>query len=470
MSDASLEAAAPPSDAVAPAEPVAARSGGSLAKLLRGGVWTLAGRVWIALAAVVGAACWARVLSLPEMGDYQFAQTLVIYGGILGSLGFSLLVVRLTSAHVAAGRTHLARRSIARCLLLAWVGSIGLGVAYYFLAPLVLWQYQALLANHALMTVWLVLVPITLVTAEAFRGLHNIRDSVLFGGAAFQAVFIGGALLFWWLGGFGFRDMLILAVCGAVANLAVGMLCLRRSVAQIASEGEAPFAAHISNRELLHESLPLMLNLLFGLAIGTLDLWIVGLWFARSDMAIYSLAARVVLVMILPVQIIQGVIPPMIAELHELKKRDELEQILRGSATVAAVPSFLAMLLILTTGWWTMPLLFTASFGPAALTLSILTVGQMVSVLAGSANFLLMMTGHQRPAALCGIAALALLAMLAAVLGSVWGPNGVAVAAGISLSVYKVSLALLGWRLLNVRCWIDPTLASVRGLLAQRRR
>jgi O-antigen/teichoic acid export membrane protein len=81
-----------------------------------------------------------------------------------------------------------------------------------------------------------------------------------------------------------------------------------------------------------------------------------------------------------------------------------------------------------------------------------------------------MMTGHQRAAAVCGVASLVLLASLAAILGHFWGPNGVAVAAGISLSVYKVSLALLGWRLLNIRCWVDPTLRSVFHLIAQRRR
>jgi hypothetical protein len=60
--------------------------------------------------------------------------------------------------------------------------------------------------------------------------------------------------------------------------------------------------------------------------------------------------------------------------------------------------------------------------------------------------------------------------VLAGILGSLWGPDGVAIASGISLSVYKISLALLGWRLLGIRCWADPTLSSVRHLIAQRKR
>lgn len=469
MSDAALEAAEPP-EAIAPAKP----AGGSLAKLLRGGIWTFGGRVWLALAGVIGTACWTRVLSHAEMGDYQFAQTLVIYGGIIGSLGFSLLVVRLASAHMASGRAELARQAIARCLMLALAGSIGLATLYYFLAPLVFTKYPSLLANHSLMTLWLVLVPVSLVMAESFRGLHNIRDSVLFGGAAFNVVYIAGAVIFAFLGGFGFTAMLALAACGAAINLTIGLFCLRRDVAATLNvPGDIVAGARysqLSSGELLREALPLMLNLLFGLLIGTLDLWIVGLWFTRNDMANYALAARVVLVMTMPSQIVQGVIPPMISEMHELDKRQELEQLLRGSATAAAIPSFLAMLVILLAGGWIVPLLFTEDFGAAALTLSLLTFGQMISVLSGSPNFLLMMTGHQRPAAICGVAALALLAALAAILGHYFGPNGVAVAAGISLSFYKVSLALLGWRLLDVRCWIDPTLRSVFHLIAQRRK
>jgi O-antigen/teichoic acid export membrane protein len=356
---------------------------------------------------------------------------------------------------------------------LALAGSLALGVLYYFLAPFVFAKYPSLLANHGLMTLWLVLVPVTLVMAESFRGLHDIRDSVLFGGAAFNIVYIAGAVIFAWLGGFGFTAMLVLAACAAAVNLALGLLLLRSSVAGLKSvPGDIVAGARstdLGSGELLREALPLMLNLLFGLLIGTLDLWIVGLWFQRSDMANYALAARVVLVMVMPSQIVQGVIPPMISELHELGRRHELEQLLRGSATAAAIPSFLAMLVILVAGGWIVPILFTENFGPAAFTLNLLTFGQLISVMAGSPNFLLMMTGHQRPAAVCGVVALVLLAVLAAILGHYWGPNGVAVAAGISLSVYKISLALLGWRLLNVRCWVDPTLASVRHLIAQRR-
>jgi O-antigen/teichoic acid export membrane protein len=127
------------------------------------------------------------------------------------------------------------------------------------------------------------------------------------------------------------------------------------------------------------------------------------------------------------------------------------------------------MLVILLAGGWIVPLLFTDNFGPAAFTLSLLTFGQMISVLTGSPNFLLMMTGHQRGAAICGIVALALSAGLSAIMGTYWGPNGVAVAAGISISAYKISLAVLGWRLLNVKCWVDPTLSSVWHLIGQRR-
>jgi len=469
VSDATLEAAVDPSEASSAIRP----GGGSLGKLVRGGVWTFGGRLWLALAGVIGTACWTRVLSHAEMGDYQFAQTLVIYGGILGSLGFSLLVVRLTAAHVAAGRSELARQAIARCVRLAAAGSVGLGVLYYLLAPHVFQKYPSLLENHGLMTLWLILVPVSLVVAESFRGLHNIRDSVLFGGAAFNFVYIAGAVIFAWLGGFGFTAMLTLAACAAALNLAIGVVSLRRSITtafpRSADKKADAQSAHLGHGELLREALPLMANLLFGLLIGTLDLWIVGLWFTRNDMANYALAARVVMVMAIPSQIVQGVIPPMISELHELGKRHELEQLLRGSATAAALPSFLAMLVILLAGGWIVPVLFTANFGPAAFTLSLLTVGQLFSVLSGSPNFLLMMTGHQRPAAICGVGALALLAVLAAIFGRFWGPDGVAIAAGISMSVYKASLALLGWRLLDVRCWVDPTLRSVFQLIAQRR-
>lgn len=469
MSDVSLEVTENQPKAAS-----AARPGSSLSKLVRGGVWSFGGRIWLALAGVVGTACWARVLSHSEMGDYQFAQTLVLYGCVFGSLGLSLLVVRLTSAHIAAGRVGLVRQSIARCLALAMAGSLTLAAIYYVLAPYVFVKYPSLMANHGLMTMWLLLVPMALVMSESFRGLQDIRGSVLFGGAAFQAVYIAGALVFAWLGGYGFQAMLVLAVGGATANLLLGLLFLYRQVAQLPRENAGITAgvrySELRTSEMLSDSLPLMLNLLFGVLIGTLDLWIVGLWFTPDDMANYALAARVVLVMVIPLQIMQGVIPPMISELHELDHREEMEHLLRGSATMAAIPSFLVMLVILATGWWTVPLLFTEDFGPAIWTLGLLTFGQMISVLTGSPNLLLMMTGHQRAAALWGVASLVLLGVLAAILGRFWGPNGVAIASGISLSVYKISLAWLGWKLLNVRCWVDPSLSSVRHLIAQRRR
>jgi O-antigen/teichoic acid export membrane protein len=442
----------------APAKPPAPSA---LKKLLKGGVWTLLGRVWTAAAAVVAVSVWARVLPHEEMGDFNLAQTLVTYGAIVGCLGFNVLVVRLASTQLALERPALARRAILRSFAVTAISAIVMGVVYFFVAPYALPKYQALVAGNALMALWLILVPLGAVTAEAFRGLHEIRNSVLFGGAAFQAIYIGSAAVLSLSSGFGFTAMLVLAVSAASLNLLIGQWLLYRHLTQLGGADDIETPPEMAVGALLSESLPLMLNLLLGIVIATLDVWIVALWYDRDVFANYGLAARIVLVLIMPIAIVQGVIPPMIAELHELNKKAELETLLQGTTTASALASLVPLAGAVLLGPWLITLLFGADFAPAATTLLILAVGQAVSLLAGSPNFVLMMTGRQRIAAVIGVGAVVVLFAAAWPLGRLWGANGVAAAAALGLAVYKIALALVAWRTLGVKTWFDPTFASV---------
>ena len=93
--------------------------------------------------------------------------------------------------------------------------------------------------------------------------------------------------------------------------------------------------------------------------------------------------------------IIDAVVPPFIAEMHAKKKKKELEHSLRVTATIAGIPSFLVVIILIFFAGPILGLIYGDYYREGAIALTILSLGQLVRVWSGSCGMVLMMTGHQ---------------------------------------------------------------------------
>lgn len=179
------------------------------------------------------------------------------------------------------------------------------------------------------------------------------------------------------------------------------------------------------------------------------DLLMLGPLRGKSVAGIYAIAVYLSALVPFFLYAFNAAIAPRVSELWAKKDREGLQRALTHSIRTVALLSVLpvAALLLLRE-----PLL--GFIGPEYLAagspLTILVVGQLVNVLMGSVGVLLIMTGHERDAAIgFGFGAL-LNILLNATLIPRYGMQGAAIATASSTVLWNVALVIRARRLLGV--------------------
>ena len=109
-------------------------------------------------------------------------------------------------------------------------------------------------------------------------------------------------------------------------------------------------------------------------------------------------------------------------------RRLELQMLIRMTASVAAAPGLLLLVVFLLAGEWVLGMVYGNFYSQAAPTLALLAAGQLVNVVTGSGIVTLMMTGHQKDVMAITTVAGALMISIGWVLMPQLGITGVALA------------------------------------------
>src|SRR5262249_716336 len=107
---------------------------------------------------------------------------------------------------------------------------------------------------------------------------------------------------------------------------------------------------------------------------------------------------------------------------------------------------------------------FGPGYGAGAPSLRILLVAQVIAVGAGSQMFVMIMTGHERGAALLLVAHTVVNAVLSVWLIGLLGLNGAAIGTGAILVVWNGAMGLFLWRRLHL---VPGVLAVFQALLVK---
>src|SRR5215213_3458372 len=163
-------------------------SGSSLRRRLRSGsAWAFGGRIGGAMFGIVTNALVMRMLPTdPERNAYVLALSIVSLGAVVGSLGLPKTVVRLIAENMGVGRPDRTRRVIRTVLGLGVLGTLGISFAYLLIGDFIgnLLNSPVLVALTGLMAGWIAIAVAQEITAETFRGFHDIRLATLLGGLA----------------------------------------------------------------------------------------------------------------------------------------------------------------------------------------------------------------------------------------------------------------------------------------------
>lgn len=433
-------------------------------RVLRGSTWVLGGRIVTTILGFVINVLLARILTHAELGAYFTSYTLVIVGSIVAQLGLDLAVVRFVAAALGTDRPEDARSTVRTVFGAGTVGVVV--VAMVVLAGggwLARHVYQSpLLASVIPITAgWLAVAALQSLTVETWRGFQRFDLATLFDQFLVDIVLatvFGAFFILSVRPGLG-NVLLLSTVFSAGVMITAGALLVRRV-------RRLPPGGRVSGREIFHMAWPVLItNISIYLLSTGVDLLVLGAFQPQQQVGIYGAATRLMILVSTPFLILQGVTPPIIAELYAQGRKAELERTLRSVATLAALPALLILAVFLIFGENVMGLLYGPFYRQGALILTILSVGRVVAVICGSSGVTLMMTGRQRV-----LMNLTILTGIASVLGGIvmaprFGGVGVAAWTASVAAVQNVLMYVLAKRYTGIRTIAELSVRPFRQFL-----
>jgi O-antigen/teichoic acid export membrane protein len=176
---------------------------------------------------------------------------------------------------------------------------------------------------------------------------------------------------------------------------------------------------------------------------------------------ILSLAKRLADLTIIPTLALSTVLTPRLAALWAMRDKRGLQRTMTKCARGVTLVSLPLALVFIIFGRPVLEI-FGVPFVAGTTALTLLSVGQIVNMFAGSNGLMLVMAGHEREVAVITIAGALLNLLLCALLVPGWGISGGAVSVTASLTAWNLLLIWRVWRVLGIRSSIFARLIDER--------
>ncbi len=447
--------------------------GGLVERVARGSAWTLSTRMTAMFCVFLANALASKELTGDKgysFGIYTLATSIVTTAAILAHFGLPRTVVRLVAEAMARGQPGVAKGTIYKINRLNVAGGVVVGAILLFgggefLAHRVFTKSsKSLQLVIVMMAAWSVAEGIRFTASETFRGLHDIRLASVLGDACRSVLMALGFVV---IAVVSHTTTLRVAVAVSLAastlTMVLAMVFLWAKTRRLKVRPRS-----VSTAMVIGIALPLTLTDLTGMIVNSGDNFIVGAFRPAADIGVYGGAGRLVTLLSLPLFVMNGVVAPLIAELWTRGKKKELETMLRGATTLAAIPCLLGLAVFVLAGSRVMQIVYTPRFGRGGHILAILAVGVFFGVAAGSCNFALIMTGHHRL-----VAVVAGITLVATIGGEIIGAHlagliGIAIASSGATVLQNLLLTLLAKQRLGI--WTQATFSpkNVRAFLTMR--
>jgi O-antigen/teichoic acid export membrane protein len=439
---------------------VAVDTGGGLFKrLATGGAWAIAGRAGLAVTGLVINVLVARQLPPGDVGVYFLVLSGLAMAVVLSQFGLQHAVVKLVAEAIGAGDAASARGVIRAVLIMGCGFAALLGLVFGLGGDALIGLFAAnSLAPGvtALIGLWILAKTAEGLVAESFRGLHDIRLATLQNMLLANLLLVVFLATLWLTGQANLLSVLTLSVVASVLATVVGYGLLQRRFGKGSSIKPKP-------RQVLRVAAPMFVTSVMLVVISQADLWVVARFLPPEQVAVYGAAARLVQLVMVPMLIVNAVLPPFVASLYREGRLAELERVVRLSAAAGFVPAACIWLIFSFAAAPLLELLYGPHYRAGAATLTLVSAGQVVNGLTGGSSVVLMMTGNQFSLMCISLCCGLILLVGSLALVHTHGMTGVAAATGFSVALHGV-LSLL-WAKHKTGIWTCfGGLGSIRGL------
>lgn len=407
---------------------------------MAGTAWAFSAKVFGMGSSIVVNALLARMLSPEELGAYFLTVSIAAFAAIVASFGLRQTVVRLIAESMARGLPGRARAALRYMSIIAGTGAAIVALSYHLALGGVLAQYvfdiPIVATATGLTALWIIALSFQSPVAEIFRGLHDIRLAVFLDGILANMFLAGIVAVLHWQGmELNYENAVLVSVLAASINLTLGLIMFWRRRHIFVGDGT------IQATEVIFISAPLFVTNLTNQGINQFSLWIVAATLLAEDVAIYGAVWRLVSLLAIPLALMNMTVNPVIAELHATRHKQTLQNALRGTATIAAVPAFIVLLIYMMYGSEVLDLVYGEAYRGGSTILLVLSIGMLAEVWTGSCSQVLALTGHQRVLMKITVATGTTACALALVAVDRWGLIGVAAA----VTTGRILNNLVGW-------------------------
>ena len=395
-------------------------------------------------------------------------------------MGLPKTVVRLVAENMGLSRFGRTRRVIYTVLGIGVFGTLGVSLAYLLVGDPVSNsvfqpQYSSLLVGvTGLMAGWIAISVVQEITAETFRGFHDIRWATLLGGLAtggksgglVMRILLLGILALIWVksGTTDLHTVMLVSIGTGSVSVLLSIWLLWARVSSLGSKG-AQEEEPVSPKEVLDDAIPFLVIALTSFVLLSSDIWILGALGSGRDVAVYGAASKLVTFVGMPLLIVNLVLPPIVAEMYAQGKTAGLERTLRTFSTLAGVPALLVLVGFMLLGGPILGLVYGKPIYQgleAVLVLLILSAAKLVAVWSGSCGLVLQFTGHQTSMLRVSLLTSPLFFVVAILATGRYGPVGVASAAALTTIVQNVIMVLLAKRKTGMWTHVSFSLSPFR--------
>lgn len=364
-------------------------------RLLTGGAWTITGRAVTAITGLIINGLITRLLPADAVGAYFLCISLTMIAVHFAQFGLDRAVVRLVAEAMGHGRTGLARGIVATVMRVGSVGAVTVAIVLVIgvrtlastisnspLLPTVMW----------FVAVWLMIKTIEGLLAESFRGFHDIRMATISTNTTSNIVMLVIlSAVFWLWGRSSLKALLFFSISASVVNLLLAAMVMKNKLDKLDA------LVYPGIRKVMTMGAPLLVTNLMIFIFGQADIWIIGAFRPTEEVAIYGAAVRLVQIVMLPAGIINAILPPIISEMYSLGNVKQLENTIRVTSAIAAIPAACVFLALVFASDSVLGLIYGDFYRNGGMLLILISAGQLVNVWAGSGILVLMMTGNQMP-------------------------------------------------------------------------
>jgi len=405
--------------------------------ILSGSFFALLGKAALMPLATANKVLLARCLGPGLFGAYVIFLKICDLAGILSLLGTKTLTVKLVG--IAAGEKDwgLLKGTLSCIFKILLISSAGTVLLIWLIRqPLCLKVFKS--PDLFKMLIFFAgVIPLQnylAIIIETFKGLQDIKTAS-FLPVLQQLIFLILLVFLWLVSAAAIQNVLLALIAGLFFAPLTGLLIFAKRLKDWPSK-------KVGTSDILADLLPMLVTSGVVLLMTT-DIYVLGIFSNAAQVGIYGVASSLASVTFLSGNVINQVIPAMIAHFGAKKDLQNLKYVTRYATTISSMVSVPVFLVLFFFGRSILGVLFGPQYAGGATVLSFLILGQMVNTLTGSCDYFLQMTGLH--VAFMKISIFSGLLNLALNITMVqhFGKEGVAAATAFSLVVQNVLSVLV---------------------------